>query len=68
MHEVLCLKLKDTAGVSLTYHHQQQQASDSAYSNDTLNPTPPVTFSSQRQRVLSFLVLGWAAGKKLGGE
>lgn len=53
MHEVLCLKLKDTAGVSLTYQ-QQQQASDSAYCNDTLNPTPPVSFSSQRQHVLSF--------------
>lgn len=57
MHEVLCLKLKDTTGVSLTCLQQQQgqqQASDSAYSNDTLNPTPPVPFSSQRQRVLSF--------------
>lgn len=56
MHEVLCLKLKDTTGVSPTCqpHQGQQQAADSAYGNDTLNPTPPVPFSSQRQRVLSF--------------
>lgn len=52
--EVLCSELKDTAGVSLTYQQQQQRASDSAYSNDTLNPTPPVRFSSRRQRFLSF--------------
>lgn len=53
MHEVLCLKLKDTAEVLLTCQ-QLQQASDSAYRNDTLNPTPPVLFSSQRRHVLSF--------------
>ena len=54
MREVLCLKLKDIAGVSLTCQQQQQQASDSAYCHDTLNPTPPVLFSSQRRHVLSF--------------
>lgn len=57
MREVLCLKLKDIAGVSLTcrqQQQQQQQASDSVYCNDTLNPTPPVLFSSQRRHVLSF--------------
>lgn len=52
-HEMLCPKLKDTAGVSLTYQ-QQQQASDSVYSDDILNPTPPVTFSSCGEHVISF--------------
>ncbi|TWW58297.1 hypothetical protein D4764_07G0010160, partial [Takifugu flavidus] len=51
--EVLRPELKDTTGVSLTYQ-QKQQTSDSAHSDDTPNPTPPVTFSSRRQRVLSF--------------
>lgn len=51
--EVLRPELKDTTGVSLTYQ-QKQQTSDSAHSDDTPNPTPPVTFSSHRQRVLSF--------------
>lgn len=53
IRKVLRPKLKDTTGVSLTYQ-QKQQTSDSAHSDDTPNPTPPVTLSSHRQRFLSF--------------